>query len=187
MRTGQNVSGIEIRLKSVPVHRVSWVVLNEAAKPAAHATVKLMGPEGTTRQGLSVGMIMSGGTVAANGFIRATSGPEIHTITGPGPEPEIARVESHDDGTFEFAAVEPGDWRLSAEAGVADDMPLAGVASAPVAESDVEDIKIRLAHSFAVDVTWESAQASTSTSNTNSTSTAIPAGRAAMPLGLTAV
>ena len=50
VRTGQDVSGIEIRLKSVPVHRVAGVVLNEAGKPAAHATVKLMGPAGANRR-----------------------------------------------------------------------------------------------------------------------------------------
>jgi hypothetical protein len=175
VRTGQNVSGIEIRLKSVPVHRVTGVVLNEAGKPVVHATVKLMGRAGTTRQGVAAGMILSGATVEANGFIRATSAPEIYTIVGPGPEPEVARVESHDDGTFEFAAVEPGDWRLSAETGVADDLPLAGVASAPVSESDLEDIRIQLTPSFPVEVTWESAQAPAS------------GPRAAMPLGLTPV
>jgi len=63
-------------------------------------------------------MILQGATVGDNGFVRATSTPEIYTIVGPGPEPEVARVESHADGTFEFAAVEPGDWRLSAEAGI---------------------------------------------------------------------
>jgi hypothetical protein len=85
-------------------------------------------------------------------------------------------VESHADGTFEFAAVEPGDWRLSAEAGVDAEMPLGGVASAPVSESDVEDIRIRLTPSFPVEVTWGSAQDPAS------------AGRGwAMPLGLTPV
>jgi hypothetical protein len=169
VRTGQNVSGIEIRLKSVPVHRVAGVVLNEAGKPSAHATVKLMGRAGTTRQVLTVGVILTGATVGADGRIRATSPPEIFTITGPSPEPEVARVETHDDGTFEFPAVEPGDWRLSAESGVADDMPLAGLESAPVSESDVEDIRIRLVPSFTVEVTTDSA------------------GRAAMPLGQTPV
>jgi hypothetical protein len=179
VRTGQNVSGLEIRLKSVPVHRVAGVVLNDAGKPAAHATVKLMGQAGATRTWVGSGIVVSGGTVGANRFIRANSAPEIYTIVGPSPEPEVARVESHDDGTFEFAAVEPGDWRLSAEAGVDEDMPRAGVASAPVSESDVEDIRIRLTPSFAVEVTWESPQASTSNPAF--------AGRAALPLGLTPV
>jgi hypothetical protein len=173
VRTGQNVSGIEIRMKSVPVHRVTGVVLSEAGKTVAHATVKLMGQLGATRQEIGAGMIMTGGTVGDNGFIRGTSRPEIYTIVGP--EPEIARVESHADGTFEFAAVEPGDWRLSVEAGVDAEMPLGGIASAPVSENDVDDIRIRLTPSFPVEVTWGSAQDTVS------------AGRAAMPLGLTPV
>ena len=41
VRTGQEVSGLEIKLVSVPVRRVTGVVLNEAGKPAAHAAVKL--------------------------------------------------------------------------------------------------------------------------------------------------
>jgi hypothetical protein len=175
VRTGQNVSGIEIRLKSVPVHRVAGVVLNDAGKPSAHATVKLMGRAGTTRQGIGFGMIMIGATVGANGFVRATSPPENFSVIGPGPEPEVARVESHADGTFEFAAVEPGDWRLSAEAGIDAERPLGGVESAPVSESDVEDVRIRLTPSFPVEVTWGSAQDTVS------------AGRPAMSLGLTPV
>jgi hypothetical protein len=131
--------------------------------------VKLMGKAGTTRQGLGAGMILPGGTVAANGMIRGTSAPEIYTVVGPSPEPEVARVQSHEDGSFEFNAVEPGDWRLSAEAGVDEDMPLGGVASAAVSENDIEDIRIRLMPSFAVEVTADSA------------------GRTGMPLGLTAV
>jgi hypothetical protein len=70
-------------------------------------------------------------------------------------------TQSHDDGTFEFAAVEQGDWRLSAEAGVADDKPLGGVAAALVSESDVEDVRIRLSPSFPVESTWENGQRST--------------------------
>ena len=48
VRTGQSVAGIEIRLKSVPVHRVAGVVLNDAGKPTAYATVKLMASPGTS-------------------------------------------------------------------------------------------------------------------------------------------
>jgi len=54
-------------------------------------------------------------------------------------------------------------------------MPLGGVASAPVSEEDVEDIRIRLTPSFPVEFTQGSAQDTVS------------AGRAAMPLGLVPV
>jgi hypothetical protein len=141
VRVGENVSGVEIRLKSVPVHRVAGVVLGATGKPVAHATVKLMGRAGGARQPI----IFSGSS---------------YTI-GPAPEPEVARIESLEDGTFEFVAVEPGDWRLSAESGVDDDMPLGGVASVLVSEKDVEDVRVRLAAPFPVQVTtdWGSAQA----------------------------
>jgi hypothetical protein len=156
VRTGQSVAGIEIRLKSVPVHRVAGVVLNDAGKPAAHATVKLMGPSGTSRKVLLLGMIMPsapGGRIPA-GTLR----PEVFTIAGPSPEPEMARVETHDDGTFELGAVEPGDWRLSVEDGVGDDMQRGGVASVSVIDKDIEDVRIRVTSSFLVAATWEGAK-----------------------------
>jgi hypothetical protein len=70
-------------------------------------------------------------------------------------------VESRDDGAFEFAAVEQGDWRLSAEIGDDDEMPLGGVGSALVSDKDVENVQIRLAAPFAVEVgaNWGSVQA----------------------------
>jgi hypothetical protein len=164
VRLGENVLGIEIRLKSVPVHRVAGVVLSEAGKPVAHATVKLMGRAGTTRQALSAGMITSAQIAGAGGAIRLTSPPGFYTIVGPGPEPEVAGGETGNDGTFEFAAVQEGDWRLSAEAGVYEDMPLSGVASALISEKDVEDVQIRLTGPFAVEFTMDfgSAQAAAS-------------------------
>jgi hypothetical protein len=156
VRTGENVAGIEIRLKSVPVHRVAGVVLgvvgDKAGKPVSHATVKLMGRAGTARQALFFAPSIS---IGADGIGRlmAALGRSGSGVVGPGGEPEVARVESRDDGTFEFAAVEEGDWRLSAEFGEYDEVPLAGVASAPVSEKDVEDIQIRLAAAFPLEVT----------------------------------
>jgi hypothetical protein len=155
VRIGENVSGIEIRLKSVPVHRVSGAILNEAGKPVAHATVRLMGRAGAARQSLG----------SATTMTRAGVPMTIFSIDGPGSEPEIARTESHDDGAFEFPAVEPGDWRLSAEIGEEDDMPRDGVASVLVAEKDIEDVEVRLTSPFAVQVAidWGTAQAPTKT------------------------
>jgi hypothetical protein len=93
--------------------------------------------------------------VWADGCGLGGSGPiATEDIVGRGgPEPEVARVESREDGAFEFAAVEPGEWRLSVEAGVEDDQPQGGAASAVVSEKDVEDIRIRLAAPFAAEVT----------------------------------
>jgi hypothetical protein len=152
VRLGDNVSGIEIRLKSVPVHRVAGVVLGADGKPVAHATVKLMGRVGTVRQTL---MFVPSMSIGADGGGRLVSmfGKSNSGAVGPGPEPEVARVESQEDGTFEFAAVEEGDWRLSAIAGEYDEAPLGGIASAPVSEKDVEEVRIRLTAQFPVEVT----------------------------------
>jgi hypothetical protein len=151
VRVGDNVSGLDIRLKSVPVHRIAGVVLNQAGKPAARVTVKLMGRAGPTRQALGAAMILPirPGTIGAN----------FYTIVGPRAEPEIARVTTNDDGAFEFAAGESGDWRLTAAGGTYDD-PLSGVASALVSEKDVDDIQIRLSAPFPLQVTadWGGAQ-----------------------------
>ena len=154
VRTGENVSGIEIRLKSVPVHRVAGVVLGLDGKPVAHATVKLMGRAGTVRRTL---IFVPSMTLGANGAVSFASNAN-SGVVGPGPEPELARVESRSDGTFEFAAVEAGDWRLSAESAVYEDVPLGSVVSAPVSDKDVEDVQIRMATLFTAEVTPVSGQ-----------------------------
>jgi len=158
VRLGDNVAGIELRLKSVPVHRVAGVVLgvvgDKAGKPVAHATVKLMGRAGTARRTLSYAPSVSVGADGV-GRLMSTLGTAFSGVVGPGPEPEVARVESREDGTFEFAAVEEGDWRLSAVAGEYDDVPMAGIASAPVSDKDVEGVQIRLTPAFPLEVTLD--------------------------------
>jgi hypothetical protein len=166
VRTGQNVAGIEIRLKSVPVHRLAGVILDESDKPAAHATVKLLGQADASRRISVLGTVLLGANVTTSGVRRGNAKLEINTTIMPAPEPEVARVESNEDGTFEFAAVEPGDWRLTAEAGVDEDMPLGGVASALISENDLEDIRIRLTPSFRLEVQWQNAQDSASAKHT---------------------
>lgn len=137
VRNGAEASGMVIRLKSVPVHRVSGVVLDQAGKPVAHATVKLLGRSGKE------GSFLTGriGSVISNDHLNV-----------PSLEPELARVESGEDGRFEFPDVRQGDWRMSAQAGVDGDMPLGGVAAAPVAEKDLDDVEVRLRGPFAVQV-----------------------------------
>lgn len=105
VRTGQNVAGIEIRLRSVPVHRVTGVVLDDAGKPAAHATVKLMASPGTSRKVLVLGMIMPSAPAGAGRVPAGSFKPEVFTIVGPSPEPEMTRVETRDDGNSHVTAV----------------------------------------------------------------------------------
>jgi hypothetical protein len=143
---GSDVAGITIALKSVPVHGVTGTVLDATGKPVAHATVKLLGRPARAKQVLLFG--------AGPPFGRDSA-----VTIGPGREPEVAQVESREDGRFEFPAVEQGDWRVSAEVGADEDRPMEGVVSAGVADKDVEDVRIRLSPPFAVVVTGDGSSA----------------------------
>lgn len=141
---GSDVTGITIALKSVPVHSATGVVLDQAGKPVAHATVKLLGRPAKAKQVL----------------LTYVSGLEYQPFKGgaaigPGREPEVARAESREDGRFEFPAVQQGEWRVSAEVGADEERPMEGVESAVVADKDVEDVRIRVGPPFAVAVTGE--------------------------------
>jgi len=148
---GADVTGLEIRLKSVPVHRVAGVVLDADGKPAARAVVRLLGRASSTRQAMLGGMITGPGPPVRGG-VPITAILALPITVAPGPEPELAQVETRGDGTFEFAAVEPGDWRLSAEIDL-DQRPRSGVASATVGDQDVEGVEIRMSGPFSVEVT----------------------------------
>ncbi len=62
-------------------------------------------------------------------------------------------METGEDGTFAFDAVQPGDWRLSVVAGEDSPRQLTGVVSATVSEKDVEGVQVRVGPAFPVDVT----------------------------------
>ena len=152
---GADVAGIEIRLRNVAVHRVAGVVLDEAGKPAANADVKLLGPAPAARRSSFI-TAFSDLQPAANGFVRVNASIQGALITragaAPGPEAVLAQVDSKADGTFEFAAVERGDWRVIA---VADEYerPRAGVVSATVGDGDADRLEIRLTAPFVVPAT----------------------------------
>jgi hypothetical protein len=154
---GADIAAIEIHLKSVPVHRVAGVVLDEAGKPVARSTVSLLGRPLASRQApLGGGISAPGPAVRGNRpFITG-----FHGSLGPDPEPELATVESRPDGTFEFPAVQQGDWRLTAEFDSDNEKPRFGVASAFVGDKDIEGVQIRLSGPFRVPVTanWGSVQ-----------------------------
>ena len=159
---GADVAGIAIRLKSVPVHRVAGVVLDVDGKPKAHATVRMLGRAGSAQPSYGGGTINAG--PGRQGMIQA-GGPggvlallsNIPTTITPGAEPEVAEVESQDDGTFEFPAVERGDWRVTVanatEVSPGFEVVKFGVASVAVADKDIDDVRIRLAGPFAIDAT----------------------------------
>lgn len=139
VKWGEDAAGIEIRLKSVPVRRAAGVVLDESGKPVPHAIVKLLGKTSRMIQ-LFVSIDLS--------TARATS----YTMA-PSPGVELARVETREDGAFEFPAAQEGDWRLAAEIGREDDMPRSAVAAISVAEKDIDGVELRLGSPFAVEVT----------------------------------
>ncbi len=139
VRWGEDAGGIEIRLTSVPVRRVTGIVLDESGKPVARATVKLMGK---TSQMIQLFVSIDLRTGRANSYTMA-----------PSPGLEVARVETREDGMFEFPAVQEGDWRVAAEIGREDDMPLTAAASISVADKDIDGLELRLGSPFAVEVT----------------------------------
>jgi hypothetical protein len=89
------------------------------------------------------------------GFFRVNGQPQAPMVThgsaGPGQEPELARVETKKNGAFEFAAVETGDWRLTAIVNE-DEMPSAGAVSAAVGDKDIEGLELRVTNPFLVPV-----------------------------------
>jgi hypothetical protein len=139
VRSGQDVSGIELRLMNVPVHRVAGIVLDPAGKPAPHATVKLLDAASMPRAQQGFSFVMG-------------DRKSMHREIAPGSEPEVAQTESREDGTFELPAIESGDWRLSSVLHEYDDQPLAGVAAAFVSSKDVDGVRIQLSAPFAVGV-----------------------------------
>lgn len=171
VRAGEDVSGIEVRLKSVPVHRIAGMVLDPSGKPVPNSTVKLLGRAGTVRRAglLSPIMAIRAANVQSNGFVLAEPGRQLGsggflTTIAPGPEPVIAQTESRADGAFEFAAVESGEWRVSAETGVYEEMAMGNVVSAFLGEKDIDDLQIQLAPTFAQRSTADSGDAKVSDS-----------------------
>ncbi len=159
---GADVAGIELRLTSVPVHRVSGVVSDEAGKPVANAMVRLLGRTPPTRKTMTGASISGPGPLmrvplqGSDSLIQMLTRAIRDYSVGPGREPKIAMVESRADGTFEFPSVQKGDWRVTAES----DERRFGVASASVADEDVEGVQIRLSGQFNVEVSadWRDLQ-----------------------------
>jgi hypothetical protein len=149
VRWGSDVAGIEIRLKTVPVRRVRGVVLDQGGKPVYGATVMLLGRPAAPRQAIHATVSAPGPPSRGISFALVTT---LAVPFGPGPEPELAEVKSRDDGSFEFPAVERGDWRLSADTYV-DERPRSGVVSVAVGDNDVEGVQIRISGPFHVEVT----------------------------------
>jgi hypothetical protein len=147
VKWGAPAAGIEIRLKSIPVRRVLGTVLDANGKPAAGAIVHLLDRPSPLRQGGAGVVSGPGPAVSGASFL------SFYATVAPGPETEMARITSRADGTFEFAAVPRGEWRVAAELDTDDGKPRFGVASAIVGEKDADGVEIRMSGSFSIEVT----------------------------------
>ncbi|MBV8906891.1 MAG: carboxypeptidase regulatory-like domain-containing protein [Acidobacteriia bacterium] len=141
VRGGADLAGYEIRLRTSPVYRVRGVVLDEVGKPAADASVTLFG-RGESR--LLMGRIARAGEMFLMN-LRNTAQGEPMALSGK-------------DGTFEFPAVQPGDWSVEASLHPLDsnnNLYIVGSdpVPAPVSDHDVENVELRFLPSFSVTVT----------------------------------
>ena len=138
IRGDADVSGVEIRLQTAEVYRVSGMVLDETGNPKAGAEVQLL-PK-----------IQTGARIVGVG--------EVITMVGPGPYtgPDEARVVSGEDGSFAFPAVRSGEWQLAAASrGSIDARNFAdsvrnGAVDVVVGDRNVGNLQIRLAAPFTV-------------------------------------
>ena len=135
VRGDADLDGLEIRLQSVPVYRLSGTVRDQAGNPTAGAKLRLLP---VVQQQMRVLGAMNG---------------EFLTLVGPGPMPgpEESSAVSGEDGAFEFPAVRSGDWEIDAQVmGNIDSVNFAdtirtGATEAIVGRSDLDRLEILLA------------------------------------------
>ncbi len=127
---GVDLSGYEIRLRSAPARTVRGVLLDADAKPTPHVSVVLS-------KAATPGLIpMVGDAFSPPGFLAAAFPAWDHYETGA-------------DGAFEFPAVLEGDWILK---GYDIASREGGSTKVHVGGSDVDDITLRLAKPFPIEV-----------------------------------
>ena len=154
VHTGQNLTDLDIRLRNEPVYRVSGVVVGPGGSPAPNVKVRLLNRKLERRDVIDGGALRAGVTSRSH-------------VVGPAAEPEIASVESSGNGSFEFPAVQSGDWTLSALTPGPDESLKMGVTPVFVSASDVDQVRIQLSPPFAVDVVedWAGVRPTMSFSN----------------------
>ncbi len=148
VRGDADLSGYEIRLQSVPVHRIRGVVRDEKGQPAL-ATLRLLPVVRLERR------------------VLANTGPDHFLVVGPeqGDGPLLASTTSDPDGSFEFPSVPSGDWRIAVDA-------VAGLGEAAISvdRNDIDDLEVRLTRQvlFTMNVTvdWGGAPAAPALLNT---------------------
>ena len=111
-QAGGELSNLDIKLATVPAHRLRGVVLDPGGKPVPKLSVLLSG----------------------------------HIMERPPSPPEDS---SPDDGTFEFATIPEGEYRLSAILNK-DGVKLWGAQSVHMRDRDLEQVELRLTSPFSV-------------------------------------
>ena len=134
VRAGAELSGYEIRLRSVPVYRVHGVVLNSDGTPAVHAVVALKARIGGENP--DPFFFTPGG--AKQSFVIQTARIELRNTQEP--------LVTDADGVFEFPSVPAGDWTVRAEGDPVQDA--LGGAIFSIGHEDPDDFKIQLAAPF---------------------------------------
>ncbi len=126
---GVDLFGYDIKLRTAPAHSVRGLVIDEGGKPVPKAIVSIVKPS-------------SGAAVAIRGFWYGR----------PNDVPVAEPSQTRDDGSFTFPSVVQGNWILRVVGG---DPRHAGSALVSVAESEIEDIQIRVAPAFAIELQSE--------------------------------
>jgi protocatechuate 3,4-dioxygenase beta subunit len=153
VRPGADLAGYEIRLRTSNVYHVRGLVLDELGKPLPNATVRLLAAR--TEMHLLAGRSIMGG-------------PNVESYMNLPGKTQEASVVSRQDGTFEFVAVRPGEWNLSAQSDTRRDsnnnemyLLASGWVAMPVSDNDIDNIELRLQPSFSLEVTadWGGQQA----------------------------
>jgi protocatechuate 3,4-dioxygenase beta subunit len=140
VRAGADLAGYEIRLRTSAVYHVRGVVLDEFGKPTSHARVQLLSAQ--TEMHLLAG--------------RGVMGPGNNVYMNiPGMRQEAEAV-SREDGTFEFAAVRPGEWSVTASDPKQDDnkktyVAASGLTPATVSDHDVDNLELRYTPDFSME------------------------------------
>lgn len=141
VRGGEDLSGYEIRMRTAPVQRIRGTVFSLSGKPAAKALVTLMIPPSPPP------FVMRGATV-----LKSQPAVSVEQVVATGA-----------DGSFEFASVRRGDWQIRVQTAPEPDaqrqigIPHFGSTPVSVGRRDIDDLTIRLAEPFALNVTtdWE--------------------------------
>lgn len=131
-------SGIEIRLRRVPVFHVRGVVLDDANEPAPGITVNISPAK----------------PAPESRYVTTLARTDYYLPAFSSPESLIEKVITGRDGTFEFPSVPAGDWTIVAssewqyEEAAHRDIRQTGEARTFVAKTDVDGLEIRLAGNF---------------------------------------